>query len=251
VAEGGKAVSCQNESSVRAATFNELVTKLEAVCFWKSPDGVIDTADVEWTITTPVEIDFIPTAMITEGPIPGRWPRPFRAFAQQIESLGLPSQPFLGSSAAEVADFLIVELRRAMEARNALALKGKGVKVELKNEYDFQNLFYLTVKPWLPGLGREEVTIRYDGQDKKADFNLFSSQMIWELKHVKDANTKAAVVKTLKGLQSFYSSHPNVRVAVFAILVEKDVDLDAAKWEADYSSYEHVPRVLTRIFRNS
>ena len=45
--------------------------------------------------------------------------------------------------------------------------------------------------------------------------------------------------------------HPNVRVAIFAILVEIDVDLDDAKWEADFSFRENQPEVWTRIFRNS
>lgn len=251
LAEGGKAVSCENESSVRAATFGELVTKLEAICFWRRSEGVIESADIDWTVTVPVDIEFVPTALVTGTPISGRWPRSFRSFAQQIESLGLPTQPYIAASATEIASFLIAELGRAMEARSKLGPRGTGLKIDLKNEYDFQNLFYLTVKPWLPGLGREDVTIRYDGQEKKADFNLFSSQLIWELKHVKDANTKASVVKTLAGLSKFYSTHPNVRVAIFAILVEKDVGLDDAKWEADFSFRENQPEVWTRIFRNS
>jgi predicted nucleotidyltransferase len=251
LAEGGKAVSCENESSVRAPTFDKLVSKLEAVRFWKRSDGVIESADIDWTVTVPIDVEFVPTALLTGTPISGRWPRSFRSFAQQIESMGLPTQPYIGPSAAEVAGFLVAEFRRAVEARLKLGPKGKGVSIDLQNEYDFQNLFYLTVKPWLPGLGREDVTIRYDGQEKKADFNLFSNQLIWELKHVKDANTKGAVAKTLAGLSNFYSAHPNVRVAIFAILVDKNVDLDDAKWEADFSFCENQPEVWTRILRNS
>ena len=250
LAEGGKAVSCENESSVRAPKFRELISKLEAVRFWKRSDGVIESADIDWTVTVPIDVEFVPSALLTGTPISGRWPRSFRSFAHQIELLGLPTRPYIGSSAAEVASFLVDEFRRAMEARSSLGAKGKGLRVDLQNEYDFQNLFYLTVKPWLSGLGREDVTIRYDGQEKKADFNLFSNQLIWELKHVEDANTKGAVVKTLAGLSNFYSAHPNVRVAIFAILVDKDVDLDIAKWEADFSFRENQPEVWTRIFRN-
>src|ERR1700685_625242 len=167
LADGGKAVSCENESSVRAPTFGELVTKLEAVRFWKRSEGVIESADIDWTFTVPVDVEFVPTALFTGTPISGRWPRSSRSFAQQIESPGLPTQPYIGSSATEVASFLVAELRRVMEASVRLGPKGKGVSIALQNEYDFQNLFYLTVKPWLPGLGREDVTIRYDGQERK------------------------------------------------------------------------------------
>ena len=251
MAEEGKAVSCANESSVRADSLAELVTKLQAVCFWKRSEGVIETADVDWDVEVSTNVDFAMTALVTGIPVSGMWPRSFRSFANMIESLGLPTEPYLGTSAAEVANFLVAELKRAMDARMKLTPKGNGIKAKLQNEYDFQNLFYLTVKPWLPGLGREDVTIRYDGQEKKADFNLFTSQMIWEMKHIKDSNTKASVGKTLAGLANFYTQHPNVRVAVFAILVDKGVDLDDSKWEADFSHQNPEPLVLTRIFRNS
>src|ERR1700722_2960965 len=81
LAEGGKAVSCENESSVRGTTFGELVAKLEAVCFWRRSEGVIESADVDWTIKVPVDVNFAPTALITGTPIPGTWPRSFRSFA--------------------------------------------------------------------------------------------------------------------------------------------------------------------------
>jgi hypothetical protein len=58
-------------------------------------------------------------------------------------------------------------------------------------------------------------------------------------------------VKVLLGaLRDFYSLHPNVRLIIFAILVEKDVDLDESKWEADFSFTDNQPEVWTRIFRN-
>jgi len=61
----GKAVSCENESSVRAPTFDELVTKLEAVCFWKRSGGVIESADIDWTVTVPIDVEFVPSALLT------------------------------------------------------------------------------------------------------------------------------------------------------------------------------------------
>lgn len=251
VAEGGKAVSCENESFVRAATFPELAAKLEAVCFWRRSEGLLDSADIDWLVSIPTDVDFVPTALNNGAPLSGTWVRSFRSFAEQIQGLGLPMKPYMGNTPKEVGNFLIDVLHRAMDGRSKLAPRGKAIQLKLQNEYDFQNFFYLTVKPWLAGLGREDVTIRYDGQDKRADFNLFGSQLIWELKHVKDASTQAAVVKSLSGLKEFYSQHPNVHLVIFAILVEKDVNMDDAKWESDYSFTEKDPEVWTRIFRNS
>jgi hypothetical protein len=47
VAEGGKAVSCANESYGRAASLGELVKHLEGICFWNRSNGILP-ADVHW-----------------------------------------------------------------------------------------------------------------------------------------------------------------------------------------------------------
>lgn len=248
VADGGKAISCANESFVQAESFGALVSRLEAILFWKKSEGPV-VADIDWRFELPHAVGFVPTAMITEGPVSGIWPRSFRSHARDVEAAGLPIQPYIGSTIVEVANFLVLELQRAVTASADLNPKGKGLKVDLKTEYDFQNLFFLTVKPWLPGLAREELTIRYDGQDKVADFNLFSNQIVLELKHVRDSNTKAAVAKTLDGLSSFYASHPNIRVLIIAVLVANGVALDDSKWESDFSFTQRDPQVWTRIFR--
>jgi REase_DpnII-MboI len=248
VAEGGKAVSCANESHVRAASFGELVTRLEAVCFWNRSKGILP-ADVDWNFEVPVGIDFKQTAMLTVEPIAGGWLPSFRAHAKALEDAGIPVRPYLGSSVVEIADFLVGVLRKAVETSNNLNDRQAAWRIVFKTEYDFQNLFFAAVKPWLPGLGREEITVWYDGQEKRADFNLLGSQIVVEMKHIRDAGTKAAVGKTLAGLASFYEKHPNVRLLLFAILVDKDVELDAAKWESDFTFTERTPQVWTRIFR--
>ena len=186
----------------------------------------------------------------TRQPIPGTWPKPFRAYARQIEGVGLPIQPYIGSTVHEVAEFLVKTFRNAVAESARLSTKGKGWKILLQTEYDFQNLFFITMKPWLPGLGREEVTIRYDGQQKTADFNLLANKIIFEMNHVRDVGMKANVAKTLQGLGTFYQNHANVETVIFAVLIDQGVELDEAKWESDYSFTQHGPQVWTRIFRN-
>jgi REase_DpnII-MboI len=249
VAEGGKAVSCANESCVRANSLPELVDRLEAICFWTRSNGPMDV-DIDWQFRVHPLAEYPPTAMMSGEPIPGTWPRPFRAYARQIEAAGLPVQPYVGSTVNEVAEFLMKTLQKAVVASGNLSPRGKAWEGHLTTEYDFQNLFFLVFKPWLPGLGREEVTIHYDGQAKTADFNLFSNKIIFELKHISDAGTKAGVGKTLSGLGSFYAQHPNVQILIFAVLVAKGVELDEAKWESDFSFTQREPQVWTRIFRN-
>jgi len=248
LAEGGKAVSCANESQVRAGSFPELVTRLEAVCFWNRSKGLL-SADIDWEFELPIGIDFIPTAMITVEPITGGWLPSFRAHAKSVEAAGFPVRPYIGSGLVEITEFMVRTLGNAVTAIDKLNSRQASWKITLKTEYDFQELFFLVFKPWLPGLAREEITVRYDEQEKRADFNLFGNQLIVEMKHVRDANTKGAVSKTLLGLRSFYEKHPNVGLLLFAILVDKAVELDAAKWESDFSLTERTPQVWTRVFR--
>ena len=130
---------------------------------------------------------------------------------------------------------------------HALGKRSKGITVELNDEYDLQSLFLISVKPWLPDLAREEVTVHYDGQDKSADFSLLDSQIVIEMKHVKDTKTKAAVAKTLSGLATFYKRNANVRELLFAVLVEPGLDLDDHKWEVDFSSLAQSVNIRTII----
>jgi len=57
----------------------------------------------------------------------------------------------------------------------------------------------------------------------RTNFKLFGNQLIVEMKHVRDANTMAAVSKTVLGLGSFCEKRPNVGLLLFAILVDKAV----------------------------
>jgi hypothetical protein len=98
----------------------------------------------------------------------GGWSRPFRSDAKEIEAAGLPAQPYLGSNTIEIAAFLVKTLRQALDATDDLNPKGKGWAVALRNEHGWQNLLFLVFKPWLSGLGREEATITYDGQEKRS-----------------------------------------------------------------------------------
>ncbi|MDA2911387.1 hypothetical protein MYX04_10700 [Nitrospiraceae bacterium AH_259_D15_M11_P09] len=245
---GAKAVSCANESHVEASSFDELVDHLSALLFW-TRDGGSEAVDIEWIFSVPVGIDFPPTAMILPEVVPPIWAAPVQAYFKHVADNGLPTRPFIAGDARRISDFLAEVIRALVTASMKLNPKGKGWKVQYLTEYDFQNIFYLCVKPWLAGLAREEITIRYDGQNKLADFNLFGNQIILEMKHVRDNNTKAAVAKTLAGLTQFYKDHPNVAVLLFAVLVDASVDLDEAKWQNDFTYDTRGTDVRTVVIR--
>jgi hypothetical protein len=111
-----------------------------------------------------------------------------------------------------------------------------------------QNLFFPVVKPWLPGLGREEVVIRFDNQEKLADFSLFEGRLVIEMKFI-DSPGKKAEVRTLDALSRFYARNASVGCFLFIIFVKHDITLDDARWEADYSFQATAPQVVTIVVR--
>jgi hypothetical protein len=244
VVTGRRAVSCANESFVEAATFGELVARLEAVEFWNRKQGVLNDADVEWQIEVQQGIEFPPT-MMDGVPFAAWGPALTKAFAA-LERDGIPVQPYIGPTLHDWARFLRDLIRRMVETAAKGEFRGKGVKISLENEYDFQDLFHVVAKPWLPGLEREPVVVYYDGQEKRADFAIAKSRIVIELKCIKDANTKGTVVKTLSGLQDFYQRNANVRLLVFAVLALPGVQVDADRWEADYS-HEHQDVIVRTV----
>jgi hypothetical protein len=243
-----EARSCINDSYLNADTKEQLLADLKAVKFWTKSDGQLD-ADVDWDQKLAHGVSFSTTSL----PNLHVAQHALRNLFAQAQNDGLPVRPYIGEAFVEIADFLCDISVRMVQPSSWLGQKGQaksGWTVALKDEYDFQNLFWTVTKPWLPSLAREQVTITYDNQEKKADFNLSGSKIIIEMKHVKDGNTKAAVVKTLLGLSDFYTQHPNVEAVIFLILIDSNVDVDLEKWEADYSDRSHRPNVITKIVKN-
>lgn len=253
VLEGSRAISVANESFVEDKSEEALLSKLGAVKLFSRSTGFtneindyshlsLDTK-VKHKLTTMPHLadDAYETVALTR-------------YFRRTGKTGLPVKPFLGRDADEATQVIIGTLSRMIQSADSVTGHGQaqsGWTSNIKNEADFQNLFWIVIKPWLPSLSREEVEITYDGNKKISDFNLFNNQVIVELKHIKDSTTKRNIVKTLKGLSDFYKQHPNVRVVIFGILVEKGIDLDEAKWESDYSYFNGETIVKTKIVRNS
>jgi REase_DpnII-MboI/Polymerase beta, Nucleotidyltransferase len=244
IIEGAKATSCANDSYIEAASKPELIRLLDAVRFWDRAMGQCQV-DIDWepkiahgvtfSFTTLPNLYVAQTALCT-----------LQELAAQN---GVPSEPFLGATVDEVTDTLIEILRRILQSASPKSGRA-AAPTPLENEYVFQSLFWTVFKPWFPELAREEVTIRYDSQVKRADFNMARNRIVFELKHIRDANTKAAVQKTLYGLGDLYRRNANVGAIVFAVLVDADVQLDDRRWERDYSHTSASPRVHTVVIRN-
>ncbi|MBZ9752995.1 nucleotidyltransferase domain-containing protein [Deinococcus sp. HMF7604] len=234
ISEGGKAISCANESYVMDSSFDLLVNRLDAICIFR--DGsILSSADVDWTFEIPIGVDIPMTSMIGPEPSYNRWRPALRGLLSQVQTMGLPTEPYIASDYESFASFTIDILKRSFSVIKELNTKGKSSQIAVSNEYDLQNLFWILNKPWLPTIAREEVTLIYDGSSKVADFNIANNAIVYEFKHIKNTGTKASVLKTIKGLEDFYTRNPNIQVLVFVVLIEHDVEMDDRRIESEFS----------------
>ncbi len=250
--ENGKAISVANESYITADSNDELLKKVDAVLLYDKHNG----SSAELIRRKKIEVDKRMNHTLTS--LPNGTAEYFeisalKKYFKAARQNGLSAKPYLGVSTEEASEFIITIIRSLTRANEAVTNYGeakKGWTNNLRSEYDFQNLFWITVKPWLPGLSREQVAIVYDDNKKQSDFSLFNDQLVLELKHIKDDGDKREIVKTLEGLKTFYVQHPNIRRLIFAILVDKTVSLDDKKWEADFSYLDNSPSIATVVIRN-
>lgn len=245
IAAGGHAVSCMNDSYVYADSFDELARRLDAILLWSKASG-FQNISVDWVFETRTFVEFVPTSLPNASLNEFSW----QTIVKRTDQARLPSHPYIGDT-IDKATAMITEVARRMIFRSSdLGQRGvakDGWTVDLASEYDCQNLFYTVIKPWIPGIGREEITIRYDGQDKIADFNLFDSKLIVEMKFIDGDSKKREVVKTLDGLGRFYSQNSNIKILLFFIFVKEGVSVDATRWASDYTFSKNSPQVLTHV----
>jgi len=250
ILEHGKAVSVANESYVTAENNDALVAKLNAKLIYDRDNGSSNYLDKLASIQLDERFEERGMTVMPNGPADGLEVNALVKFFDRAEKNNLPVKPYLGADINEACDMIIDVIKRLESANKSVTRYGApktGWTNNLSSEYDFQNLFWITVKPWLAGLAREEVAITYDGQEKKSDFSLFSSQVIFEFKYIKSDGDKRAVVKTLRGLGDFYKQHRNVGIVIFVIFVKKGIDIDKHRWEEDFSYISTTPSVKTVV----
>ncbi|TAI49635.1 nucleotidyltransferase domain-containing protein [Flagellimonas allohymeniacidonis] len=252
ILENGRATSVANESYIEASSNDKLVKDVNALLLYDKDTG----ASPELAKKKQIEIDKRINHELTSLPnstIEYIEEKAFEKFLERANENGLTAKPYIGASTEEASEFIVEILRGLVPSTHSVTNHGQakvGWTKNLNDEYDFQNLFWIVVKPWLPSLSREDVQLKYDGQEKRSDFNLFNSQMVIEMKHIKNDGDKRSIVKTLSGLKGFYVQHPNIRTLIFAILVDESVDLDDRKWESDFTFSKNTPEVKTVIIRN-
>jgi hypothetical protein len=130
------------------------------------------------------------------------------------------------------------------------AQKINSTNIRIQSEYDFQNLIHLVLRSWIPSVEPENITVIFDGNEKRADFSIKGNSLIIEAKYIDSTGKKNDVLKTLSGLKTFYTYNANVKSLLFLILVEDSVDFDKYKIQEEFSQMSTVPSICIRTMFN-
>lgn len=147
----------------------------------------------------------------------------------------------------------IIERSLSIPSKFSNGSKAKYINknsMKISNEYDFQNLIHLVLRPWIPSLEAENIAIVFDGNTKNADFSIKGNSLIIEAKYIDSTGKKNDTIKTLEGLKSFYSSNSNVKALLFVILIESDIEIDKFKIEEHFSQTSTFPTVYIKVLTN-
>jgi len=162
---------------------------------------------------------------------------------------------FLGHDWKTICRSLIEIVERIFDVpkRFSNGLKAKNINVntiKVTNEYDFQNLTHLVLRPWLPNIEAENIAVKFDGNTKYADFSINANSIIVEAKHIDTTGKKNDTLKTIEGLSKFYRGNANVKALIFLLLVEETVKIDKHKIEQEFSILNKEPYVFVSIILN-
>lgn len=248
---GGTATSCANESYIAYESEQKLLERLDAALIWERQSGFIEHGEIKPFFKFRGDVEFKMTTMPSSFYKADSYDKKLK----KIESSGLPINPLIGEDVNSAAKFLIsIAERMIFDKKKFSTSRGqaKGSWINnLKSEYDFQDLFEIICKPFIPNIAREEVSIIYDGSKKLSDFSFFDSQIIIEMKYIKSQGEASNTVKTLSGLKDFYKQNGNIRVLIFLIFIEKDISIDTDRWGQDYSYLSSTPQIITKVLKNT
>lgn len=244
------ALSAANGSAIRCReTYKDVIEQIDAIKLWDAQNGFMGFD--RWNQVTLAEQDFM-MSVIPSYSLQNTGQNIHEAL-ESLDRSGIKSY-FAGSSWEEIGQSIVKIVETGLRKPTKFQKRAGSFsfdKIKLNNEYDFQNLIHLLLRSIFPDIECENMVIKIDGDTKNADFGLAFNKMVIEAKYIDSTSKKAAVIKTLEGLKSFYAENPNVKCLVFLILYEKAVELDPVILEARFSEEYASPRIYVRFLENT
>lgn len=226
-----------------------LVQQLDAILLWDKKNGFSSTYK-DWEIKTNKNTEFIMSIIPDYSQMDND--TTIRRVLGDLEKNGIKTY-YAGSNWNEIThsitEMIEITLKKPMEFQR----KAKSFsfdKIVIENEYDFQNLIHLILRPLYPDICVENTMIIIDESKKNADFGLMKNQIAIEAKWIDGESKKAQVIKTIDGLKNFYSQNSNVKSLIFLILYKKGINLDKEKLEYMHTYENSKPEIIVKFIEN-
>jgi hypothetical protein len=124
---------------------------------------------------------------------------------------------------------------------------GGRATLEIKDEYDFQDLFHALLRLFFDDVRAEEWTPSYAGGNKRTDFLVPAHSLAIELKHSRASMSSKDLGDQLVIDIANYKTHPSVRIIVSLVFDPEGHIVNPAGIEADLTGIKDGYTVVTRI----
>jgi hypothetical protein len=155
--------------------------------------------------------------------------------------------PFAGEQLDSVQVITTLAERTVLVRRQLLERYGGRNTLEVKDEYDAQDLFHSLLRVFVDDIRAEEVSPSYAGTSKRIDFVLPEFGLAIELKHSRTTLTHKELGNELSVDIAAYASHPKVRHLVCVVFDSDGHILNPRGVENDLSGVKDKLLVTVRI----
>lgn len=245
ICHGATAISCVNGSSINRGTKSQLLERLEAKRFWSRDEGFDTDARFKFECRFLDGVEYPFTDLRTKIV-----PLTYNRLKHSLKSQGLPTEPVLGENLRDILNFLGKICSRLLFDKDRLSasLRKQPFVATPTSEYDFQDLFYIACKPFIPDLRREQVETVFDGQKKVSDFHLIGRRIVIDFKYIDSNGKKAHVIKELDGLYNLYSKQIHCDAVLFVIFSETNgVTINPHEIEDEFTNFDTSPLKYTKV----
>jgi hypothetical protein len=155
--------------------------------------------------------------------------------------------PFAGEKLDSVQVITTLAERTVLVRRQLLERHGGRATLDVKDEYDAQDLFHSLLRVFIDDIRAEEVSPTYAGSSKRIDFVLPEFGLAIELKHSRATLTHKELGNELSVDIAAYASHPKVRHLVCLVFDPSGHILNPRGVENDLSGVRDKLLVTVRI----
>lgn len=230
--------------------YDSIINQIDAILLWSRESGFNDEGFYDWNQNTKKDADFkmsiLPSYPVTDVN------KNICNILQGLHNAGIYTF-FAGTDYNEIAQTIINVIDCTFIMPQKYAKKAKNFSydcIKIKQEYDFQNLVHMILRPMFPDIEPEPVEVIIDGNKKAADFGLLRNKIVIEAKHITDNSKKLEVLKTLDGLDKFYCENPNIQALAFLILYEEGTNVDPVILEGRYTDKFRSTPIFTKFIKN-